>query len=106
MVVVLADLQGYLVLPGILSSEQVAPILQHQLQFRTDPASLPVHERDYHGGPSVSLLDHPVVVGVLNEILSYQTLASGIGKAADITRRKRQVPQDSTITRLIASGNG
>lgn len=51
-------------------------IREHQLAFRFDRESLPEHERDYHGGPGVALLDHPAVVGVLNEILSYQTLAS------------------------------
>jgi len=76
LLLLLADLQGYLILPGILPPEEVGPILEHQLQFRSAPESLPAHERDYHGGPSVALLDHPAVVGVLNEILSYQTLAS------------------------------
>ena len=54
----------------------MAEIREHQLRFRTDPESLPAEERDYHGGPSVQLLDHPEVVGVLNEILSNQSLAN------------------------------
>ncbi|MXY83305.1 MAG: hypothetical protein F4Y91_14880 [Gemmatimonadetes bacterium] len=33
-------------------------------------------ERDNHGGPSQILLDHPAIVGVLNEVLSHQALAS------------------------------
>ena len=70
------DLQGYLILPGIIPLDEVAEIREHQLRFRTDPESLPEEERDYHGGPSVQLLDHPAVVGVLNEILSNQSLAN------------------------------
>eukprot|EP01052_Picozoa_sp_SAG31_P042059 SAG31_NODE_6559_length_1975_cov_2.046375_1_plen_126_part_00 len=38
----------------------------------TAPCCLLPHK----GGPSVALLDHPAVVGILNEILSYQGLAS------------------------------
>ena len=37
---------------------------------------MPPEERDNHGGPSQILLDHPAVVGVLNEVLSHQALAS------------------------------
>eukprot|EP01045_Picozoa_sp_COSAG04_P020160 COSAG04_NODE_2036_length_4958_cov_2.183165_1_plen_146_part_10 len=57
------DLQGYLILPGIIPLDEVAEIREHQLRFRTDPESLPEEERDCHGGPSVQLLDHPAVVG-------------------------------------------
>ena len=42
--------------------------------YRRD--ALPPEERDNHGGPSQVLLDHPAVVGVLNEILSHRPLAT------------------------------
>ena len=69
------DLKGWICLPGLLTEEQVGPIREHQLTFLHDRESLPPHERDNHGGPSEILLDHPAVVGVLNEILSHQGLA-------------------------------
>jgi ectoine hydroxylase-related dioxygenase (phytanoyl-CoA dioxygenase family) len=46
------------------------------MKFLYERDSLPPDERDNHGGPSQILLDHPAVVGVLNEILSHQALAS------------------------------
>lgn len=70
------DLKGWLLLPGLLAEEQLVAIRAHQMKFLYERASLPSHERDNHGGPSEVLLDHPAVAGVLNEILSYQGLAT------------------------------
>jgi len=70
------DLKGWLLLPALFTAEQLVPIRQHLLQCHDDPASLPPDQRDPHGGAAQVLLDHPVVVGVLNEILSHQSLAS------------------------------
>ncbi len=71
----LFDLKGWIVLPGLLSAEELEPILEHQWRFLDEPESLPPGERNSVGGPSQVLLDHPVIVGVLNEILSHQGLA-------------------------------
>jgi len=70
------DLKGWIALPGLLTEEQLIAIREHQMAFLTDRESLPPEQRDNHGGPSQIMLDHPVVAGVLNEILSHQGLAS------------------------------
>lgn len=70
------DLKGWLCLPGLLSEEELASIRAHQMKYLYERESLPVHEQDNHGGPAQILLDHPAVVGVLNEILSHQSLAT------------------------------
>ena len=70
------DLKGWLCLPGLLTQEELGPIREHQMKFLHHREELPPHERDNHGGPSQVMLDHPAVVGVLNEILSHQALAS------------------------------
>jgi len=70
------DLKGWIALPGLLSEAELEPVREHQLRFLRDRDSLPPQERDNHGGASQILLDHPVVVGVLNEILSHQSLAT------------------------------
>ena len=72
----LFDLKGFIALPGLLAEEELQEIRAHQMKFLYERESLPVDERDHHGGPSQILLDHPAVVGVLNEILSYQALAT------------------------------
>lgn len=70
------DLKGWIALPGLLTEAQLGPIQEHQMKFLKERDSLPPHERDNHGGPSQILLDHPVVAGVLNEVLSHQALAT------------------------------
>lgn len=70
------DLRGWICLKGLLTSDQVESIREHQLKFHFEPESLPVEERNTMGGPSQILLDHPVVVGVLNEILAEERLKS------------------------------
>ena len=47
-----ARYQGFIVLPGILSEDELRPIRAHQLTLRNDRDALPAHERDYHGGAS------------------------------------------------------
>ena len=72
----LFDLKGWIALPGLLDQEQLGPVRQHQMKFLYQRDSLPPEQRDNHGGLSQILLDHPVVAGVLNEIISHQALAS------------------------------
>ena len=72
----LFDLKGFIALPALLSEEELVLIRAHQHKFLYERESLPPDERDNHGGPSQILLDHPAVVGVLNEVLSHQALAS------------------------------
>ena len=72
----LFDLKGWIALPGLLDSKTVDRVRQHQMDFLYQRDSLPLEERDNHGGDSQILLDHPAVVGILNEIISHQALAS------------------------------
>ncbi|MBT5875117.1 MAG: hypothetical protein HOH43_16990 [Candidatus Latescibacteria bacterium] len=70
------DVRGWLTLPGLLNTAQLDEIRAHQMNFLYERDTLPSEEQDNHGGPSQILLDHPAVVGVLNEIISNQGLAS------------------------------
>ena len=70
------DIKGWVLLPALFSEDELKPIREHQMRFLYDRESLPPHERDNHGGASEVLLDHPAVVGVLNEIISHQPMAS------------------------------
>lgn len=72
----LFDLKGWLILPDLLSQEQVAAVREHQMKFLYERDKLPPNQRDHHGGPSQVMLDHPVIVGIFNEILGNQGLAT------------------------------
>ncbi len=70
------DVKGWLCLSGLLTEDQLRPVREHQMKFLYERDTLPPEQRNNHGGPSQILLDHPAVVGVLNEILSHQRLAT------------------------------
>jgi hypothetical protein len=70
------DLKGWICLPGLLDAAELAAVREHVRRFREDRASLPDYERFECAGAAQLLLDHPATVGVLNEMVSYQPLAT------------------------------
>ena len=72
----LFDLKGWILLPALLTEEQLGPIREHQMKVLYERDKLPLNQRDNHGGPSQILLDPPAIVAVLNEILSQQSVAT------------------------------
>ena len=63
------DLSGFLVRPGILTAEQVSEIRGQVIAINKNPTSLPPEHRNVPGGPASLLIDHPAVIGVLEEII-------------------------------------
>ena len=63
------DLRGWLLVPGVLSEEEMDPIREQIERLHTDPDSIPEKDRSSIGGPCISLTDHPVVVGFMNEFV-------------------------------------
>lgn len=72
----LFDLKGWLLLPSLLSEEELGPIREHMLTLQYDRDKLPPHHRHQFGGAGEPLVDHPAIVGVLNEFVSQQSLAT------------------------------
>ena len=72
----LFDMKGWICLPGLVEGDQLAEIHEHQMKLVKEPESLPPEERNPVGGPSQALLDHPVIVGILNEVVASQQLAT------------------------------
>ncbi len=77
----LFDLNGFLVVPGVLTAEECRRMREFIVTLRNDPESLPDHE--YYAsidpdpttlhlvtGPSSELLDHPVLVDILAEVVA------------------------------------
>lgn len=63
------DLRGWLLVPGVLSEEETLPIREHIKQLHTAPFSIPEKDRSPLGGPCERLIDHPIVVGFMNEFV-------------------------------------
>ena len=64
------DLKGWIAIPGVLSPSETDAIRDHVVALYEDSKSLEPMDRYSLSGPAQKLLDHPVVVGVLREILA------------------------------------
>ena len=72
----LFDMRGWLLVPGVLSGDELAEMQEFGYRLRHEPESIPEHERSPLGGPMQRLADHPHVVGFLNEFLAHPALSS------------------------------
>ena len=62
----------FLVRPAIITPEQVAAIRDQVIRINRDPESLPPEQRNVPGGAASLLVDHPAVIGVLQEIIGLE----------------------------------
>ena len=65
----LFDLKGFLVIPSVLSDEEIAIARDHVETYMKTPESLPDHHRSPISGPTEFLIDHPRVMGILQEVI-------------------------------------
>jgi hypothetical protein len=75
----LFDTKGWLLIPSVLSESDIAEMRDFCYRLQRDPQSLPVEERSSVGGPLQRLIDHPVVVGFMNEFVAHHWLATEEG---------------------------
>lgn len=65
----LFDLKGFFVIPGVLSQAELAAVRAHIDAYAGDPDSLPAAQRSPLAGPAEFLIDHPRVMGILQEVI-------------------------------------
>lgn len=65
----LFDLKGFLVIPSVLSQEEIEAVRAHTEAYAREPESLPAHQRAPMAGPAEFLIDHPRVMGILQEVV-------------------------------------
>ena len=70
------DKQGWLLIPAVLSEEKIEEMRDWCLRLHHDPESIAEHERTPLARPTQSLIDHPVVVGMLHEFMANPFLSS------------------------------
>ena len=73
------DTCGWLCLPGVLEADELAEMREFAYRLARDPESIPESERSTVGGPLQNLVDHPIVVGFMNEFVAYEPLSSPEG---------------------------
>ena len=64
------DTRGWLLLPGLLTDGQIASMRDFCYNLKNDPGSIPIHHRSSIGGPLEDLVDHPAVVGFMDEFVA------------------------------------
>lgn len=70
------DADGWLLIPNVLSEGEVEEMREWVKRLHFEPESLPDHERTILAGPTQRLIDHPVVMGMLNEFTANPALSS------------------------------
>lgn len=70
------DRKGWLLIPSVLSDAEIVEMREFCERLNDKPDSIPKPQRCGLGGPLQKLVDHPVVVGFLNEFLAYPPAAS------------------------------
>ena len=67
----LFDNQGWIVIPAVLSTDEIAEMREFCYRLHREPESIPAPERSPIGGPLQQLCDHPVIVGFMNEFIGH-----------------------------------
>ena len=65
----LFDLKGFLVIPSVLTDREIAIARDHIETYMKTPESLPERHRSPISGPTEFLIDHPRVMGILQEVI-------------------------------------
>ena len=65
----LFDKDGWLLVPNVLATDEIEEMREFIIRLHEEPESIPEHERSPIGGPVQRLVDHPVVVGFMNEFV-------------------------------------
>ncbi len=63
------DLRGWLLVENVLSDDEIAVAKEHITRLHRAPDSLPEHQRSSMAGVCEDLIDHPVLVGFMNEFV-------------------------------------
>src|SRR5689334_3815294 len=66
------ELKGWLLLPGPIPDAEPGPVREHLHALIRDRTAPPPHLRHESAGPGEPLIDHPAIVGVMNEVISHQ----------------------------------
>jgi hypothetical protein len=68
----LFDTRGWLVVPNVLTDDEVAEMRDFTLRLHRDREKIVEHHRSSIGGPLEALTDHPVVLGFMNEFVAHE----------------------------------
>ena len=65
------DTHGWFLVPEVFTGSELKEMRDFGYHLHHDPESIPEHERSPVGGPLQKLIDHPLVVSLLNEFTAH-----------------------------------
>ena len=102
----LFDTQGWLVIPAVLTPDEIEEMRAFCRRLHCDPESLPEHQRCTVAGPLEQLTDHPVIVGIMNEFLAHPRLSSQTCYGFRMEKSSLCVRQKGEGSFVAHNGNG
>ena len=70
------DTHGWFLVPEVFTGSELKEMQDFGYRLHHDPESIPEHERGPLGGPLQKLIDHPLVVSLLNEFIAHPAVTS------------------------------
>ena len=70
------DTHGWFLIPEVFTGSELKEMRDFGHRLHHDPESIPEHERSTLGGPLQKLIDHPLVVSLLNEFTAHPAVTS------------------------------
>lgn len=70
------DTHGWFLVPEVFTGSELKEMRDFGYRLHHDPESIPEHERSPVGGPLQKLIDHPLVVSLLNEFTAHPAVTS------------------------------
>ncbi|MCJ8329550.1 MAG: hypothetical protein HRT89_11295 [Lentisphaeria bacterium] len=70
------DLKGWLAVPGVLTEEEIEPMLEHARKLKFERETFPIRDQTTISGPLEALCDHPKVVGFMQEFVGSEEMGS------------------------------
>lgn len=70
------DTHGWFLVPEVFTGSELKEMRDFAARLHHEPESIPEHERSTLGGPLQSLVDHPLVVSLLNEFTAHPAVTS------------------------------
>ena len=68
------DTHGWFLIPEVVTGSALKEMRDFGYRLHHEPASIPEHERSAIGGPLQKLIDHPLVVSLLNEFTAHPSV--------------------------------
>ena len=70
------DTHGWILFPEVITGDELKEMQEFAYRLHHDAESIPEHERNTLGGPLQKLIDHPLVVSLLNEFTAHPSVTN------------------------------